>query len=441
MGCNNVRIGDVASFRKVSVRPNAGTIYYCYSLPAFDNARKPEILDGSEILSNKLHVEDGDILVNKLNMRFKRIWPINNPHDNSVCSTEFVPLCPNDKINRDYLLYTLMSDDFTSTLSRMRTGTSGSHQRVKPEWILDYQFPLPSIEDQRKIGRCLSTLDQKIAINTRLNGYLEELLFSKYNEMFPDSANFTGVLSDVGEIIGGATPSKKKPEYYCSNGIGWITPRDLSNTSNKFIAHGADDITDAGYASCSVKLLPKGSVLFSSRAPIGYIAIATDAVTTNQGFKSVIPKEEIGTAFVYCFLVRNKQRIADMGAGTTFPELSSKMMKSVELAVPKQSTCAKFASFAAPIFKQQEALERENDELTALRDTLLPKLLSGEIDVSKVDLTQLNSHLLHHRMQHTARIKPRPPANLVKPRPKIKPNRKRGKAVLGLNPALCQSNK
>ena len=104
MGCNNVRIGDVASFRKVSVRPNAGTIYYCYSLPAFDNARKPEILDGSEILSNKLHVEDGDILVNKLNMRFKRIWPINNPHDNSVCSTEFVPLCPNDKINRDYLL-------------------------------------------------------------------------------------------------------------------------------------------------------------------------------------------------------------------------------------------------------------------------------------------------------------------------------------------------
>ena len=180
MSCNYVRIGDVASFRKVSVRPNAGTIYYCYSLPAFDNARKPEILDGSEILSNKLHVENGDILVNKLNMRFKRIWPINNPRDNSVCSTEFVPLYPNDKINRDYLLYTLMSDDFTSTLSGMRTGTSGSHQRVKPEWILDYKFPLPSIEDQRKIGRCLSTLDQKIAINTRLNGYLLELATARF---------------------------------------------------------------------------------------------------------------------------------------------------------------------------------------------------------------------------------------------------------------------
>lgn len=174
----------------------------------------------------------------------------------------------------------------------------------------------------------------------------------------------------------------------------------MSNTSDKFIAHGADDITDEGYASCSAKLLPKGSVLFSSRAPIGYIAITTDEAATNQGFKSVIPKEEIGTAFVYCFLVRNKQRIADMGAGTTFPEVSGKMMKSVELAVPEESLCAEFDSFAEPILKQQEALEREGRELAALRDALLPKLMSGEIDVSEVSLTYLNSHLLHH-MRHT----------------------------------------
>ena len=218
-------------------------------------------------------------------------------------------------------------------------------------------------------------------------------MLAKYDKLFPVNADFTGILSDVGTIIGGATPSKKRSEYYCSNGIGWITPRDLSNTSDKFIAHGTDDITYEGYASCSAKLLPKGSVLFSSRAPIGYIAIAADAVATNQGFKSIVPKEEIGTAFVYCFLVRNKQRIADMGAGTTFPEVSGKMMKSVELAIPEQTLCAEFDFFAGPILKQQEALERENRELAALRDALLPKLMSGEIDVSQVDLTQINSHL------------------------------------------------
>lgn len=231
-------------------------------------------------------------------------------------------------------------------------------------------------------------------------------MLAKYDKLFPVNADFTGILSDVGTIIGGATPSKKRSEYYCSNGIGWITPRDLSNTSDKFIAHGTDDITDEGYASCSAKLLPKGSVLFSSRAPIGYIAIAADAVTTNQGFKSIVPKKEIGTAFVYCFLVRNKQRIADMGAGTTFPEVSGKMMKSIELAIPEQALCSEFDFFAGPILKQQEALERENRELAALRDALLPKLMSGEIDVSQVDLTQINSHLLHYvqRAVHTVAI-------------------------------------
>lgn len=102
---------------------------------------------------------------------------------------------------------------------------------------------------------------------------------------------YDGTIADIVDVIGGATPSKKKPEYYCKDGIGWITPRDLSNTTDKFIAHGADDITQLGYDSCSVKMLPAGTVLFSSRGPIGYIAIATINVTTNQGFKSVVPRE------------------------------------------------------------------------------------------------------------------------------------------------------
>ena len=304
-------------------------------------------------------------------------WPLNT----SLYSTDFKG---NDPKFVYYLLKTIPWRDYL-TASAV-PGINRNHVHLCPVCVPDH-------ETQTAISGVLGLLDNKIELNTKLNGYLEELLLAKYDKIFPVNADFTGILSDVGTIIGGATPSKKRSEYYCSNGIGWITPRDLSNTSDKFIAHGADDITDEGYASCSAKLLPKGSVLFSSRAPIGYIAIAADAVATNQGFKSIVPKEEIGTAFVYCFLVRNKQRIADMGAGTTFPEVSGKMMKSVELAIPEQTLCAEFDFFAGPILKQQEALERENRELAALRDALLPKLMSGEIDVSKVDLTQLNSHL------------------------------------------------
>lgn len=308
----------------------------------------------------------------------------------SLSNQQINSLIPNNEKDAEYLYYAMKN---LWQFFKKLEGQSTTLSILNKSQFSRICIPWPDEITRKQIGQTLSLIDSKIELNTQINGYLEELLLAKYDKLFPVNADFTGILSDVGTVIGGATPSKKRSEYYCSNGIGWITPRDLSNTSDKFIAHGADDITDEGYASCSAKLLPKGSVLFSSRAPIGYIAIATDAVATNQGFKSIVPKEEIGTAFVYCFLVRNKQRIADMGAGTTFPEVSGKMMKSVELAVPEQTLCAEFDFFAGPILKQQEALERENRELAALRDALLPKLMSGEINVSQVDLTQLNSHL------------------------------------------------
>ncbi|MFD0702888.1 restriction endonuclease subunit S [Slackia equolifaciens] len=226
------------------------------------------------------------------------------------------------------------------------------------------------------------------------NDYLEQLLLARYDNFFGSKSTHNGTIADIGDVVGGATPSRKKPEYYCHDGIGWITPKDLSNTSDKFIAHGADDITQAGFDSCSVKKLPPGTVLFSSRAPIGYIAIAADDVTTNQGFKSVVPRTEIGTAFVYCFLVRNKDRIADAGSGTTFPEISGKVMADIELTLPDVDLCAEFEEWAAPLFEQQRCLEEESRQLGNLRDALLSKLMSGEIDVSKVKLpTQLNNHL------------------------------------------------
>lgn len=220
-------------------------------------------------------------------------------------------------------------------------------------------------------------------------------MLARYDHLFRGAGTYNGTISDIGDVVGGATPSKKRPEYYCHEGIGWITPKDLSNTTNKFVAHGADDITRVGFDSCSIKKLPAGTVLFSSRAPIGYIAIASDEVTTNQGFKSIVPHKEIGTAFVYCFLVRNKDRIADAGSGTTFPEVSGKTMAGIELTLPNINLCAKFEEWASPLLEEQRHLEDENRQLEDLRDTLLPKLMSGEIDVSKVDLTQLtNNHLL-----------------------------------------------
>lgn len=342
--------------------------------------------------ATKFMLQEGDIVFARTGNSTGRNYYY-DPRDGEFAFAGFLIKFSLDgsKVNPRFIKYYTQSRMYWDWVASFNAGSTRGNINAKTYAQMPILHPERSTQDA--IVAICDALSDKMRVNNRINGYLEELLLAKYDKLFPVNADFTGILSDVGTVIGGATPSKKRSEYYCSNGIGWITPRDLSNTSDKFIAHGADDITDEGYASCSAKLLPKGSVLFSSRAPIGYVAIATNGVATNQGFKSVVPKEEIGTAFVYCFLVRNKQRIADMGAGTTFPEVSGKMMKSVELAVPEQSLCAEFDVFAEPILKQQETLERENRNLAALRNALLPKLMSGEIDVSKIDLTQLNSHL------------------------------------------------
>lgn len=125
-------------------------------------------------------------------------------------------------------------------------------------------------------------------------------------------------ISDIGTVVGGATPSTKKQENYDDGQIAWITPKDLSSFSGRYIERGARNITEAGLKSCSTQLLPKNTILFSSRAPIGYVAIAANELCTNQGFKSVIPNDNTDPLFLFYLLKNNKVKIEEMGSGTTF---------------------------------------------------------------------------------------------------------------------------
>ena len=142
-------------------------------------------------------------------------------------------------------------------------------------------------------------------------------------------------LSELGTIVGGGTPSTKKEEYYGGD-IPWITPKDLANFGERYIEHGSRNITLAGLENSSAKILPVGSILFSSRAPIGYIAIASNNVSTNQGFKSIIPNSDVDSLFLYYLLKFNKDKIENMGSGTTFKEVSASIMKSIEVFIPTE---------------------------------------------------------------------------------------------------------
>ena len=170
-------------------------------------------------------------------------------------------------------------------------------------------------------------------------------------------------LSEIGTIVGGATPSTKVAENYDGD-IPWITPKDLSNFSGRFIEHGERNITQQGYDSCSCQMLPKNSVLFSSRAPIGYVAIAAVPLCTNQGFKSVIPNEDIvDPRFLYYLLKFNKNRIAEMGSGTTFMEVSGGVMKNVEVSLPELTVQEHIAEILSSIDDKIELNNRINHNL------------------------------------------------------------------------------
>lgn len=304
-------------------------------------------------------------------------------------STEFIVMRARAGVSDPQFVYYLAtSPAFRNIAIKSMVGSSG-RQRVQQGVLDELELTVPPLGEQQKIGAFLAMLDQKIALNNKINDNLEQQAQALFQELFVDNTVpewKKGTISDLGAVVGGSTPSKSKPEYYTETGIAWITPKDLSINKSKFISHGENDITELGLKNSSATIMPEGTVLFSSRAPIGYIAIAAGEVTTNQGFKSIVPKPEIGTAFVYYFLKHNLPIIEGMASGSTFKEVSGSTMKGVPAVIPDTDTIARFNNICAPIFAQQRTLEEQNQSLAALRDNLLPKLMSGEIDVAGIQL-------------------------------------------------------
>ena len=335
------------------------------------------------------YVKPDDILINSTGAGTAgRIAQIEDVPSATTIDGHMILIRSNGKVTQKFLGYALKAHQWeVLQLDEGSTGqTELNRDRLLDEIMINYPV---SLDEQNAIVGTLESIDRKLIVNEQLNDNLEQQAQSYFQELFVDNADpewAIGTISDLGTVVGGSTPSKAKPEYYTESGIAWITPKDLSINKSKFVSHGENDITELGLKNSSAAIMPRGTVLFSSRAPIGYIAIAAGEVTTNQGFKSVVPKPEIGTPFVYFFLKNTLPVIEGMASGSTFKEVSGSTMKNVSAVIPDAETLAKFSDFCAPIFAQQRILEEQNQSLATLRDNLLPKLMSGEIDVSAVQL-------------------------------------------------------
>ncbi len=312
--------------------------------------------------------------------------------------------------SNNFVYYRLLLAGRNGELNKHFIGSTIKH--LTGIGLKQVEFSYPPFEYQQKIAAVLSSLDAKIDCNNRINAELEAMTKILYDYWFvqfdyPDENGkpykssggemvynptlkreipagwHDGTLDNLGQIVGGSTPSTKNPANFTSDGTSWITPNDLSNNhGNKFITRGAQDVTDEGIKDASLKKYPAGTVLLSSRAPIGYMAIARIELTSNQGFKSFIPTNVYSTAFIYYTVKNSLRAITRYASGSTFKEISATVLKTVKISLPESNVVNQFSKTVEPICKRQDLLEQENQHLTQLRDWLLPMLMNGQVRVT-----------------------------------------------------------
>jgi type I restriction enzyme S subunit len=273
-------------------------------------------------------------------------------------------------------------------------------------------LPWPHPKVRESIAKILGSLDDKIVLNRQMNATLEAMARALYKSwfvdfepvldkkagrkpcgmdaetaaLFPDSFEPSSLgdvpkgwrVSTIGEevsVVGGSTPSTPESAYWEGGTINWATPKDLSGLAESVLMHTERQITKEGLSCISSGLLPKGTVLLSSRAPIGYIALADTPVAINQGFIAMVCKGDLPNLFILHWARENVETIIGRANGTTFLEISKSNFRPIPVIIPSSATLYKFMAIVEPIYHHITANLRESETLIEIRDGMLPKLL------------------------------------------------------------------
>lgn len=359
-------------------------------------------------------------------------------------STEFIVLSAKSKDDEDFVYYLARLPDFRSyAISRME-GTSG-RQRVSWQALAEFNLRLPEKGKRKKIGEILKSIDDKIHLNNQINQTLESIAQALFKSWFIDfdpvrakiaakqegndpelaamcaisgrseaeleqmakedfaelqatAALFPDELveSELGEVprgwvvstvgeqvqtVGGGTPSTKNADFW-DNGIHhWTTPKDLSNLTDKILLTTERKITDIGLKKISSGILPKDTVLMSSRAPVGYLALAKIEVAINQGYIAILPNTKYSAEYLIQWCEANMAEIKGRASGTTFQEISKKNFREISFVCPDEKVIAVYTRTAKTLYDEITLKAKEKQSLINLRDTLLPKLLLGEVEI------------------------------------------------------------
>lgn len=265
------------------------------------------------------------------------------------------------------------------------------------------RFLFPPFLEQKAIASILGSLDDKIELNRKMNETLEAMARAIFKSWFVDFDPIHGLgphtewqdsplgripkgwrVSSIGDevkVLGGSTPSTKESTFWEDGTFCWATPKDLSSLASPVLLETERLITEKGLQQISSGLLPKGTVLLSSRAPIGYLAISEVSVAINQGFIAMICDQELPNHYVLHWAKENMDSIEGRANGTTFLEVSKRNFRPIPIIVPPSHVLQVFNQQAEGLYQRIVNNLKESRTLSAIRDTLLPRLLSGEIRV------------------------------------------------------------
>ena len=291
------------------------------------------------------------------------------------------------KVNPKYIKYFCQSKQYKDWINSFNTGSTRGN--INAQTLGKMPIPLIERKKQDALVSILSSIDEKIKKNEAINNNLLEQVLTLYRNKFVDTANDerrTCRADEYFDISIGKTPPRKEPQWFSINpeDVTWVSISDMG-TCGLYISSSSEQLTKEAVERHNIKLVPDNTVLLSFKLTVGRIAITNGEMTTNEAiahFKT--DKKEINE-YLYCYLkCFNYQTMGSTSSIAT--AVNSKIIKGMPFIVPTNDELEEFHGFAAPMFAKIKTNQIETDNLTALRDTLLPKLMSGELDVSDIDL-------------------------------------------------------
>ena len=331
-----------------------------------------------------------DILYSEIRPANRRFAYVNIGNtDNYIASTKLMVLRPNkNKILPKYLYLILKSDEIIKELQHLAETRSGTFPQITfNSELANIEILLPPLVTQDKIAHILSSLDDKIELNNKINQNLEQQAQAIFKSWFVDFENpkrKTCKAEEYFSISIGKTPPRKEPEWFSLNSIDkkWVSISDMGNCG-VFILNSSEYLKDSAIDKFNIVLVPKDTVILSFKLTVGRVAITNEEMTTNEAIAHFKTDNKKIKEYLYCYL--KKYNFQTMGSTSSIATaVNSKIIKSMPFIIPTDDEIEKFHQVAKFIFEKIRINQIENEKLTQLRDTLLPKLMSGEIDVDRV---------------------------------------------------------